>query len=138
MTSSLTESAAPARKQLVTFGLTMAAAFVVLALLRLWRRGADEIAMAVFIIAALFALSTLAPPILAPVYRSWMRFAEILGWINTRVLLTLIFYLVVTPLGLIMRIARRSPLDSGKSRRSTDWTEPSRSSYGDRHYERQF
>ena len=114
----------------------MAAAFVVLALLRLWRRGADGLAIAVFIVAALFALATLAPGILAPVYRWWMRFAEALGWINTRVLLILIFYLVVTPLGLIMRIARRSPLDTAQ--KDSYWTPAARSSYGDRHYEKQF
>ncbi len=111
----------------------MAAAVVLLAMLRVWRSGADAIAIAAFVIAALFVISTLAAPAaLAPVYRWWMRIAEVLGWINTRVLLVLIYYLVVTPLGLIMRLARRSPLDGGY------WTEPPRNSYGDRHYEKQF
>jgi hypothetical protein len=129
----LIETAAPARKQLVTFGVTMAAAVLVLALIRLWRSGADAIAIAAFVIAALFVISTLAAPAaLKPVYRGWMHFAAVLGWINTRVLLILIYYLVVTPLGLIMRLFRRSPLEGGY------WTEPARNSYGDKHYEKQF
>ncbi len=133
MTSSLIETAAPARKQLVTFGVTMAAALLVVGLLRVWRSGADAIAIAAFVIAALFVISTLAAPaVLEPVYRGWMRFAAVLGWINTRVLLILIYYLVVTPLGLIMRLFRRSPLEGGY------WTDPPRNSYGDRHYEKQF
>jgi hypothetical protein len=124
VTSTLIETTAPQRRQLVTFGVTMAVAIAVLALLRVWRRGFDEIAIAAFVVVALFAISTLAAPkTLAPVYRVWMRFAEVLGWINTRVLLILIFYLVVTPIGLMMRIFRRSPLDDGY------WKDVPRSSF---------
>ena len=133
MSSSWIETAAPARKQLVTFGVTMACALLVVTLLRFWRRGMDELAIAAAIVAALFAISALvAPGALSSVYRVWMRFAEALGWINTRVLLVIIFYLVVTPIGLVMRIFGRSPLPGGY------WTEPPRNSYGDRHYEKQF
>ena len=132
MSSSPTE-----RKQLVTFGVTMAIAFAIVAAIRVWRRGLDAFAITSFVIAALFALATLvAPAILAPIRHWWMRFAEVLGWINTRILLILIFYLVVTPLGLLMRLFRRPPLDM--ARRDSYWTEPPRNSYGDRHYEKQF
>jgi len=115
----------------------MAVAFAIVGAIRAWRRGFDGVAVAACVVAALFALSALiAPVMLAPVYRWWMRFAEILGWINTRILLILIFYLVVTPLGLVMRLFRRPPLDM--ARRDSYWTEPPRNSYGDRHYEKQF
>jgi hypothetical protein len=125
------------RKQLVTFGVTMAIAFAIVAAIRVWRRGFDAIAITFCVVAAAFALFALvAPSALAPIRRVWMRFAEILGWINTRILLILIFYLVVTPLGLVMRLFRRPPLDM--ARRDSYWTEPPRNSYGDRHYEKQF
>jgi hypothetical protein len=137
VSSSLIDAAAPTRKQLVTFGVTMGGALAVLAAARVWRRGLDEVAISAFIAEVLFALSALtAPGALASVYRWWMRFAEVLGWINTRIILVVIFYLVVTPLGLIMRILRRSPLDV--ARRDSYWTEPTRNSYGDKHYEKQF
>jgi hypothetical protein len=138
VSSSSIESAAPARRQLVTFGLTMAAALAVLTAVRIWRRGLDEVAAGALIVAGLFALAAiLTPATLAPVYRWWMRLAGILGSINTRVILVLIFFLVVTPLGLLMRLFRRNPLESaGKD--GSHWTEPPRNSYGDRHYEKQF
>ncbi|HEX9161166.1 MAG TPA: SxtJ family membrane protein, partial [Thermoanaerobaculia bacterium] len=108
-----------------------------LAALRVWRRGFDEIGISALIAAALFAASALiAPAPLAPVYRWWMHLAEALAWVNTRVLLIIIFYLVVTPVGLVMRLARRAPLDTAK--KDSYWTEPPRSSYGDKHYEKQF
>ncbi|HSP35792.1 MAG TPA: SxtJ family membrane protein [Thermoanaerobaculia bacterium] len=131
--SSIDFAAAPPRKQLVTFGVTMACALAAVMLLRVWRRGMDEVAIAAAIVAALFAVSALvAPAALSSVYLVWMRFAEALGWLNTRILLIVIFYVVVTPIGLVMRLFRRSPLPGGY------WTEPPRNSYGDRHYEKQF
>jgi hypothetical protein len=138
VSSSLIETAAPARTQLVTFGVTVAAALAVLTAVRIWRRGLDEVAVSALIVAGLFALTAiLTPTTLAPVYRWWMRLAEILGWINTRIILVIIFFLMVTPLGLLMRLLRRNPLQSaGKD--GSHWTEPPRSSYGDRHYEKQF
>ena len=138
MNSSWIDPAAPSRRQLVTFGVMMAAALAVLAAVRIWRRGLDEVAVSALIVAGLFALTAmLTPTTLAPVYRWWMRLAEILGWINTRIILVIIFFLMVTPLGLLMRLFRRNPLESaGKD--GSHWTEPPRSSYGDRHYEKQF
>ncbi|GAC1395167.1 MAG: hypothetical protein NVSMB68_12200 [Thermoanaerobaculia bacterium] len=132
MTSSPTD-----RKQLIAFGVTISVAMALLALVRVWRRGLDEIAILVLVSSALFALTAfLTPETVAPIHRWWMRFAEVLSWINTRVLLILIFYLVVTPLGLVMRLLRRAPLDM--ARRDSYWTEPPGNSYGDRHYEKQF
>jgi hypothetical protein len=57
---------------------------------------------------ALWAL--VAPGSLRPVYRGWMRVGTVVGWVNTRVLLALVFFLVVTPMGLVMRLFGRHPL----------------------------
>ena len=40
----------------------------------------------------------------------WMKFAGGLGYINARILLSLMFYLVITPYGLVSRLVRRNPL----------------------------
>ena len=39
-----------------------------------------------------------------PIYDLWMKFAAVLAWINTRLILIVMFYLVITPIGLIMRL----------------------------------
>ena len=41
---------------------------------------------------------------LKPFYLIWMIFAAILGWVMTRVILCLVFYLILTPIGLITRL----------------------------------
>lgn len=56
------------------------------------------------IVAAVLGLLALVfPKGLAPIYRVWMAFANVLGWINTRIILSLIFFLVFLPVGLVVR-----------------------------------
>ena len=62
---------------------------------------------------AMFFLATglFGYPILRPIYIGWMKFAFILGWVNTRLLLGVFFYLVITPIGLFMRLLGKDLLD---------------------------
>ena len=46
----------------------------------------------------------LLPRSLGPVYRVWMAIGQILGWINTRLILGVLFYGLFTPMGLAMRL----------------------------------
>ena len=43
-------------------------------------------------------------------YRAWMAVGAVLGWINTRILMSIVFYLVVLPMGLVLRLMGRDPL----------------------------
>lgn len=56
------------------------------------------------IAAILITMALIAPVSLRPVYIVWMRFAGVLGWVNTRIILGLIFFLVFLPFGLVMRL----------------------------------
>jgi hypothetical protein len=47
---------------------------------------------------------------LAALRRGWLRFAEILAWINTRLLLGAVFLLLFVPARLVLRLAGRDPL----------------------------
>ena len=63
------------------------------------------------IAAAGFALvGWLLPRLLGPFYRLWMRFAALLGMVNTRVLLTVFYYLVLTPIGLLFKLTGKELL----------------------------
>jgi hypothetical protein len=52
----------------------------------------------------------LYPPALEPLYKAWMCFGAIAGFINTRLILGLFYYLIMTPLGLLMRLLRKDPM----------------------------
>ena len=61
--------------------------------------------------ASLFISGLLLPNSLSSVYRFWMGLAFALGWVMSRVLLTLLFYLVLTPIGLFAKIVGKKFLD---------------------------
>ena len=56
------------------------------------------------------SLALLIPQSLAPIYQGWMRVAQVLAWVNSRIILGIIFFIIVTPMGLIMKIMKRDPL----------------------------
>lgn len=51
---------------------------------------------------AIFAL--LLPMALQPTYIVWMKFGNIMNWINTRIILGILFYGIFLPIGIVMRL----------------------------------
>jgi len=64
---------------------------------------------AVFAVLAIWALA--APASLNPVYRVWMRFGLMIGSVISRIILGLVFFLVVTPVGFMMRATGKDPMN---------------------------
>ncbi len=126
------------KKDLRKFGLTMAAAFAILGGLLLWRGKAA--APVFFLLAALFLVPGLAfPQVLKPIHRAWMALAILLGSVMTRLILFLTFYLMITPLGLLMRLFGYRFLDlSWGDTRETFWHFRPDQEPQAKHYERQF
>ena len=60
-------------------------------------------------------LAILRPGILLYPYRSWMKLGLILGWLNSRIVLMLVFLIVLQPIALIMRLLGHDPLRTKKS-----------------------
>jgi hypothetical protein len=54
--------------------------------------------------AILVSMALIYPLALGPVHKVWMRFAEALGWVNTRIILSVIFFLLFFPFGIVMRM----------------------------------
>jgi hypothetical protein len=63
------------------------------------------------IVSAALAVSRLIKPLFKTIYSLWLGFSVILGYFISRALLTIIFFLVLTPTGLIMRIVGKDPMD---------------------------
>lgn len=62
-------------------------------------------------IAAVFIiLSLVQPKLLNQVYTLWMKIGHVLGWINTRIILAILFFGILTPIGIILRIFNKDPL----------------------------
>lgn len=52
----------------------------------------------------------LVPATLKPVYVGWMKFGTVMNWINTRIILAIIFYGLFLPTGIIMRLFNKDPM----------------------------
>lgn len=101
------------RKSLRSFGYGVGTVLIGIALVVLWRRGWTLGAIVYGlggIGAVLVLMGLLAPAMLRPVYRVWMALALVLGYVMTRVVLTLVFFLLVTPIGLVLRALGKDPL----------------------------
>jgi hypothetical protein len=62
--------------------------------------------------------SVMFPPVLSPVRTVWMGLALVLGAVMSRVVLSVFFYLVLTPMGLVLRMMGRDLMDRKISRDS--------------------
>jgi uncharacterized protein involved in cysteine biosynthesis len=98
------------KKSLRRFGITMGIAFLVITLLILIKHR-YSIMPTIIISAVFFVMAILLPLALKPVYIVWMSLAFVLGWVNTRLILAVIFYLVFTPVGIILRLLRKDLLE---------------------------
>lgn len=127
----------PGKKTLKKFGVTMGIAFLVISGLFLFRQKHTVAVYGLAVSCAFFITGSLLPALLKPVYIIWMRFAFILGWINTRIILIVIFYLVFTPVGLLMRLLRIDPLKR-RGKCATYWEEKEKIDFNISNYERRF
>jgi len=125
-------------KNLRKFGITMGVVFFVITLLMAIRHKHSlwptSVISAIFFILAYFASS-----FLKYIYVFWMRLAFLLSWINTRLILFIIFYLVFTPIGLVIKLLRFDLLGRkiDKNKKSY-WANKEKNIYSDLSYERQF
>lgn len=102
------------KKGLREFGLILGGIFVGLfgvLLPLLHHRSLSQFPVWPWIIAVpLWFLAIFAPSLLNPVYKFWMKVGLFLGSIMTPIWMGLVFYLVVLPMGIIMRAAGKDPM----------------------------
>ena len=85
------------------FGITIGVILLIIAGFLFWKEKESFQILLTFGV-TLCILGIVIPFILKPIYWVWMIFATILGWIMTRVILSLLFYIIFTPIGLILRL----------------------------------
>ncbi len=99
-------------KKLREFGLLTGTVFVLLlGLLLPWLKS-KPYPLWPWVLALLLGIpAILKPMVLGPVYQTWMKLGHALAWVNSRIILGAVFYLMVTPLGWMMRKMGKNPLE---------------------------
>jgi hypothetical protein len=112
--------------ELRNFGLLLGALFAALFGLLPWLRH-RPLAYWPWAVAAVLWLAALAwPRSLAWPHRWWTRLGHALGWFNTRVILTVIYFVAVTPLGFVLWVFGRDRMKRGFDPKRQTYRVPSR------------
>ena len=125
-------------KDLRKFGITVGTVLILIAGLLLWK---DKNSYIYFgIIGALLILTGfIKPVILKPLNKIWMTLAILMGWVMTRVILIILFYIVVTPTAFFAKVFKKNFLDLKVDKsRNTYWEIREKKHTVPADYEKQF
>lgn len=102
------------------FGILVAA---ILSIVSIWLivRDSDRYVYTLIIGSIFLLLSLFFPILLRPVLRAWLFFGYILGWINTKILLTFIFLFILTPIALLMKVFRVNKKNKKSNDQDSYW-----------------
>src|SRR5262245_35675187 len=93
------------------FAVILVILLVAFAGVSLWRHHPDRAWLWLGGGAAVALVRLASFPLWMRLFRLWMKLALVLSWVMTRVILSVFFYLVLTPVGLVMRLLGKAPLD---------------------------
>ena len=115
----------PSRRDLAWFGVLVLIFFGLIGALARWRFGSADTGNNLWLVGAGLCLVYYAiPPIRKWMMLGWMYAAFPIGWTISHILLGVTFYLVLTPIGLIMRLLGREPLQlSFEPDKASYWVE---------------
>ncbi|MCK5133715.1 MAG: hypothetical protein KAR40_16375 [Candidatus Sabulitectum sp.] len=120
------------RAELRKYGFVMFTAFAVISGLLFWRERPAWVFTAVpSLLFLIFAL--VLPKALGPVETLWMKLAAVLGFIMTNLLLFLVFLIAIIPIGLVLRVLKKTPIPKGFSKHASSyWLEVDKNGPGSR------
>lgn len=121
------------------FGLVVGGVLILLSGWWLYRNKFLPVVRITFPLGALLILlGLLWPRALVLPNKVWMLLAEGLSFVTTRIILALVFFLVVTPIGVVKRLMGWDPLGRRGARSTSYWKPYSERQRDPRHYEKMF
>ncbi len=95
-------------KELKAFGLLMTWAFpLFIGVIAPWILGKGLQWWTLWVSLVFFSLSFIAPKLIYFPYKAWMFIGGIIGFINTRIILGFTFYLLIFPIGIVLRAFKK-------------------------------
>tara|TARA_Y100000590_G_scaffold436543_1_gene557204 strand:- start:393 stop:788 length:396 start_codon:yes stop_codon:yes gene_type:complete len=105
-----------------SFGIVFFLFFLIISIYPFFKGG--EIRLTTFFISLIFLiLGILNSNLLAPLNKVWFKFGIFLGYIVSPLVMGIIFFLVVTPIAIIMKLLRKDLLNIKKNQNKTYWIE---------------
>lgn len=109
-------------KELKNFGLIWAGIFLIIAFLPLLK-GHEVKIWAPYTSLAFIAISLIYPKIYQQIYfyQGWIKFGNFIGKINSKIIITVLFYVIFLPIGIILKILRKDLLHKKIDKSSTSY-----------------
>lgn len=111
----------PTPKELRQFGLVVGGLVTVIGLWPLVFRSESPRLWALILGGLLIVLGAVVPKSLQQVHHGWMKVGHVLGTINTRIILGIIYYLLITPMGLVMRLMGKDAMHRALAKEATTY-----------------
>lgn len=128
----------PDARELRRFAIAMLIGFFVLGALSAWRaRGVGTGSVVLWSIGAALAVAAFVPKLGRIAYLAVYLPTSIIGYVVSNVMLTLMFFLVITPLGIVMKLMDKDVLQQRRPDRTPQWT-PVKETRTEDSYYRQF
>jgi hypothetical protein len=128
----------PDARELRRFAIAMLIGFALLGLLAAWRAGGVSTTSIVLWSAGVFlAVAAFVPKLGRIAYLGVYLPTSIIGYVVSNVILTLMFFLVITPLGIILRLMGKDFLQQRRQKQKTQWM-PVKGAKSEDSYYRQF
>ena len=124
-------------RNLRSFGLIVGAGFALIALSPALVRHQSPRMWAFFVSIALWTTAFVFPPFLKPFHSVWMSIGEMLGWVNSRIILGVIYYVLIVPIGAIQRMTGKNAV-RGKFEPDADTYRVKRAPRPASHMQRQY
>jgi hypothetical protein len=100
-----------------SFGVSVGGVLIAIAAYLAWRGRMDRATIVGGIGVVLLVLGLIAPKLLKYPSMAWWKMAMVLGYVNARIILTIAFAIVLTPIGVVWRLIGKDPL----ARRRKNW-----------------
>ena len=126
-----------ANKDLKIFGLIFGIILSMFGLFLIYKR-IDYFIYFVSVGLIFLILGFIAPKILKPIYKIWMTFSVIVGWIMTRLILSMLFYTVITGIAILTRIIGKDFLNLKIHNKESYWNNRDSDYELNQDYEKQF
>jgi len=126
------------KKELRQFGIIIGIACGLLGVL-LWWRGKTSYSYSFIIAAAFLFFGFTVPTVLKPFQKVWMTISILMGWLMTRVILIILFYGILTLIGLIARFCGKDFIDKKVNKKAKSyWILRTTAESDKKSYENQF
>ena len=125
------------KKDLKNFGVTIGFILLMIGAF-LFIREKDSCIYFFSIGSILIIVGVITPVILKPIYKIWMIFAVIIGWIMTRVILSILFFSIITTIGIFTRLIGKDFLSLKSKNNKSYWNIRNKEYELNQDYEKQF